>query len=149
LITRGLLLDRARLGSLVAFNLGRYEALLKDYGWAQVPMWRVVERKAEGSEWDAPGTVLFLERGVRIAADRPIEAHGVELTLSGDDDYVIRYLLAGHEVGRHHVTPDIGRDGTLKLYLLKLPAGVQRLDALEISGRRGDFRYSLGHLRVI
>ena len=149
LITRGPLLNRARLGSLVALNLGRYEPLLKDYGWAQVPVWRVAERKAEGSEWDAPGTVPFLERGVRIVADRAIEAHGLELTLSGDDDYTIKYLLAGAEVGRQQVTPDIGRDGTLKLYLLKLPAGVERLDTVEITGRRGDFRYSLGHLRVI
>lgn len=58
-------------------------------------------------------------------------------------------LLAAAEVGRQQVTPDIGRDGTLKLYLLKLPAGVERLDTLEITARRGDFRYSLGHLRVI
>jgi hypothetical protein len=36
-----------------------------------------------------------------------------------------------------------------KLYLLKLPAGIERLDTVEIIGRRGDFRYSLGHLRVI
>ena len=27
--------------------------------------------------------------------------------------------------------------------------GVERLDTLEITARRGDFRYSLGHLRVI
>jgi hypothetical protein len=36
-----------------------------------------------------------------------------------------------------------------KLYLLKLPAGIERLDTVEIIGRRGDFRYSLGHPRVI
>ncbi len=58
MITRGPLLNRARLGSLVALNLGRYEPLLKDYGWAQVPVWRVAERKAEGSEWDAPAPYL-------------------------------------------------------------------------------------------
>jgi arabinofuranosyltransferase len=149
LITRGPLLNRARLDSLVALNLGRYERLLKDYGWAEVPIGRVAERKAEGSEWDAPGTVPFLERGIRIVAASAIEAQGLELTLSGDDDYTIKYLLAGAEVGRQQVTPDIGRDGTLRLYLLKLPAGIERLDTVEIIGRRGDFRYSLGHLRVI
>jgi hypothetical protein len=47
------------------------------------------------------------------------------------------------------VTPDVGRDGSLKLSLLRLPASVVRLDAVEITGRRGDFRYSLGHLRII
>ena len=149
IITRGPLVDGERLRTLVALNLGRYEPLLKDYGWARVPLANIGERKAEGSEWDAPGTVAFPERGVRIEADRPIEAHGVELTLSGDDHYTIAYLLGNREVGRQQVTPEAGRDGTLKLYLLKLPAAVDRLDTLEIVGRRGDFRYSLGHLRVI
>jgi arabinofuranosyltransferase len=149
LITRGPVLDRARLRALVDMNLGRYDRLLKDYGWVLVPTGHVVGRRAEGAEWDSPGTVPFLERGVRVVADRPIEAHGVELTLSGDDDYTIAYLLAGHEVGRQQVTPDVGRDGTLKLYLLKLPPGVVRLDEVKITGRRGDFRYSLGHLRII
>ena len=69
------------------------------------------------------------------------------ITFRTVDNFLLRVSVTPQNALQ--VTPDIGRDGTLKLYPLKLPAGVERLDTLEITARRGDFRYSLGHLRVI
>jgi arabinofuranosyltransferase len=149
LVTRGPLFSRERLGAVIAVNLGRYDHLLDDYAVATATLSEVAERRPDGTPWDAPGTRMMPERGLRITMNAPQRARFLDVSLSGNDHYTIRYLRGGLELALSHVEPDPLHDGSLAHRLLRAPRRLDAFDTLVILGRRGDYRYSLGHLRLL
>ncbi len=154
LVTRGPLWARKRLETLVALNLGRYDAWLdayRDPPWRRVPLSRV-DRPAppDRTRWDARGTLLMSRNGLTIVLDGLSHAPRLEVSLDRNDDYRLVFLRGEEPVGTALVEKlEVTRRG-LATRSVAIPdkARKQGFDAVRIFPVDGDFAWSLGHLHL-
>ena len=167
LIVSGSIWTRARLAAIWRMNTGGYEALLDRYGQMDVPLSAVALRLPEGLQWDAPGTIhwdevvrppdphnrpapeILYERGIRIDFDTPRKPRAIDLSVSGNDNYIVTLFRGDTATARLMTAADPVSDGALSWRALRVPRLSAPVDHLVILARAGDFRYSLGHVRII
>jgi len=105
--------------------------------------------KAEGTPWDAPGTVKIpsTNGGLVVRLGHRSTAKTIQLSLDNNDRYRIEFLDGTVEVGHFLVGPTPDRGG-LTVYEREVPetAVASGFDAVRIVPMEGDGAYSIGHL---
>ncbi|MGB0679265.1 MAG: hypothetical protein ACPGUV_06345 [Polyangiales bacterium] len=153
-VIRGPIFDAQRVLLALKLNLG----LLPPYKSAlpyrypdrvKVPLRQLDHNFVPGSRWDAQVNVPFGESGLWAYSDRPEHVTHLELSLDGQDAYVVIFRYRGQERARTALS-SYRRDG-MTLYRTEVPKAARRLgfDALHILPREGDGHYALGHLRLL
>jgi arabinofuranosyltransferase len=148
-VTRAPLWSLRRWRSIVAFNLGRLDPLVADVGYVHVAARQIDRAGEDGAPWDGPGTVLLPEGLLDVSFDGPTSGRVLDVSVSGNDFYAVEFLRGGAVVGRHQLEPTPGAPGSLIHSVFAVPAAASPFDGLRVIGRRGDYRYSVGHLRVL
>lgn len=148
IITEGPLWSGRRLRTILLMNLGRYEPLVASYGLIRKTLDDLASPRAEGTPWDAPGNLQLTLRGASIAVDGVRSGGRVELSVSGNDLYRVRFLHDSRQVAERVIRQPLVVDGGLRLHTLAAPEGVQ-WNAIIVLPAGGDSRYSLGHMRYL
>jgi arabinofuranosyltransferase len=155
LLTRGEhLWAAARLRTIVALNLGRFDHLLDRtfyrYDGAVMPLEKLAIARPDGTPDDAPGTYPVKEYVAVVCGERRGESH-VNVSLSSDGRYVLEFL----EGNRERSTLDLGpipeyrRHPGLVTYDAEIPprAAQKGFDTIVVMPAAGDHKV-LGHLTL-
>jgi arabinofuranosyltransferase len=146
IITEEPVWSRRRFRTILDMNLGRYDHLIRDYELVRATLDAVSERKPDGSDWNMAGAIILSPRGVEVPTPR---RHGrIEIGVSGDDRYTVRFLRQGEVVGEATTYPRSPASGHMETRVVDAPDD-EEFDALRVVPSGGDGRYSLGHLRWI
>jgi len=115
----------------------------------EVPVAKLATPLAEGTPWDAPGTVRIPpgSGGLVVRLEHRSTAKRIQLSLDNNDRYRIEFLDGATRVGQFEVGPTADRTG-LTVYERDVPgtAVTRGFDALRIVPEDGDGAYSVGHL---
>jgi arabinofuranosyltransferase len=156
LVTRGPLLDPARLSAIWSLNTGRYAHLVDAELYRFPPPIRVDLRevaapKAEGTLWNQAGNFRFRAAGVEVELEKPTRARRLEVSLDGNDDYELLFIDGTVRVARLPVPARPAPEGGLAVHVIEVPepAVNEGYDAVLIRPLRGDNAYVLGHLRLL
>jgi hypothetical protein len=106
--------------------------------------------KPAGLAWDAPGNAVLGRAGGRIALPESTRAPAIEVSLDGNDTYLIVFAHGDTALDEQRVGPRGGPDG-LAIYRLAVPAAAAAsgYTHIQVTPLGGDARYSLGHLRLL
>jgi hypothetical protein len=137
-----------RLRTIVRMNLGGYDSFLSDYGIVRTTLSAMSTADGDGSPWNSPGNLVMTLRGAVVTADKEHEGGRLELSVSGNDRYLVRFLNKDRPAAELMIAQPLIDDGSLRTHVLNVPAGV-RWDALSILPSEGDAFYSLGHIRLL
>jgi hypothetical protein len=148
IITEEPIWSRRRFRTIVAMNLGRYQSNVESYGLVRRTFAEVAQEPAPGIPWDAPGNLILRSRGAVITADGVHDGGRVELSVSNNDKYRVRFVRDAQEVAEEIIEPGPGDPSGLQVHTLAIPPGV-RWNAVTVVPIDGDSRYSLGHLRLL
>ncbi|HEY6214873.1 MAG TPA: hypothetical protein VIW45_21420 [Vicinamibacterales bacterium] len=136
-----------RFKTIVALNLGRYDALLADYGRVHVRLADVSSPKGDGTPWNAGGVVRMNRRGVDIALPAPTSGDTIEASISGNDTYTFVFMRDGRTVAGKTIAQPVTPDGSLLTHTIAAPSDA--FDTIRVLPSGGDSQFSLGHLRLI
>jgi hypothetical protein len=154
LIVSGPLFSRARLATVWKWNTGAYDALVENtsYGPQRVTLSDVAAAIPEGSAPDRSHARQVRESGIDVAINHPVNEGRVEISVDGNDDYLITFRRRDrdlcHELVRARWPHTDGRRG-LAVYVVQPPACAAGFDTLRIHGEHGFGAYFLGHVRLI
>ena len=146
IITEEPIWSRRRFRTIVDMNFGRYDHLIRDYELVRVTLDAVSIPKPDGSDWNMSGVTVMSLRGVEVRTPR--RNGRVEIGVSGDDRYAVRFLQHGEVVTEAMTYPRSPASGHLETRVVDAPAG-EEFDTIRVVPSGGDGRYSLGHLRWI
>jgi arabinofuranosyltransferase len=144
IITEEPVWSRRRFSTILQMNLGRYDHLIRDYELVRATLDALSERKPDGSDWNMSGVTILSPRGVEVATPR--RNGRVEIGVSGDDRYAVRFLRRGEVVSEVVTYPRSPASGHLETRVADAPRD-EEFDAIRVVPSGGDGRYSLGHLR--
>jgi arabinofuranosyltransferase len=119
LITRGPLLDPARLGAIVELNLGRYEALIDREAYRYPGRLAVTHTRLE-AEGQAPLQVRDAG-GVLVDLEAQRTAPQIEMVLSRGFDYRLVYLRDGRALAEQRVAANALAPEPLALFRISVP----------------------------
>lgn len=154
-VTRGGLLDRARLKEIWNINTGKYDHWLDEYclrNYAIDYAHEVSSAREEGSDWNAPGNYRLNRHGLGIRFDSG--QHGILLgftaSLNGGETYTFAYFAQGKEICRDTAAIPKSPTGGMVIYHGTFPAQAlqQQFDMLRILPANKPHKHSFGHLRV-
>jgi arabinofuranosyltransferase len=148
LITRGPVWSWARWRAIVRFNTGAMDHLIADIGLARVPAQAIAQPRVRGTLWDDPGNTRIPDGGVAVELGATTAGRWLELGLSANDTYHVELRHAGVPQRRFRLDPLPGAPRDIETRHLAIPPETP-FDEVRIMGRRGDYRYSLGHVRVL
>jgi arabinofuranosyltransferase len=147
IITEAPVWSLGRFSTIVAMNAGRYDHLIANYGRRFVALADVSTVKADGSEWDAAGSVVMTLRGVDVVLPRAAAGGRVELSVSGNDVYRVDFLRGARRIGGAIIAQPYTPDGSLLTHSIAAPS--DWFDVIRILPSGGDSQFSLGHLRLV
>ena len=144
---------------------GRWRAILDLGLWAgpagegqrRVPLEDVLKAPESGAAWDADGVASWTGFSVAdhryaprgIVFDLPSRtARRLEISLSGNDEYLVNLYLQSSRVRRLRVSSSRAGHGALVPNSLGLGGNGVRFNRIEVIGRRGDFRYAIGRVQL-
>src|SRR5262249_32473629 len=139
LIVGGRLFSRARLLAVWRLNTGGYDALIDgtSYGVQRVTLDAISTPVAEGSHPDRVHARQIREGGIDVALGRPIGGGRIEVSLDGNDDYLIVFERRDrgvcHQLVRARWPHTDGPLG-LALHVLQPPACAAGFDAVRVYG---------------
>lgn len=148
IITEEPLWSRRRLRTILWMNLGRYDPLVSSYGLVSRSLDDLAVPRGEGTPWNASGNLVLTSQGASIAVDGVHTGGRIELSVSGNDAYRLRFLRDGRRVAERLIRQPLGDDGSLRVHTLVVPQGVQ-WNGILLVPVEGDSRYSIGHLRLL
>lgn len=156
LVIRGPLWSLARFRAIWRLNTGRLDHLIdRDrYRFPHVvrkTLADLAQPKEDGTPYDAPGNVIIPYEGGVVVIDvgRVSHASSVKVSFDGNDDYELAYFRGGEFVGFQIVRAP--RRPGLASQELAVPHAVRHegFDVIKVIARKGDRRYSIGHLRLV
>jgi arabinofuranosyltransferase len=147
-VTRGPIWTWERWKTIWGFQRGAYDDLLSEVGLTRRPAASLAQVRPTGTPYDDPANVQLGERGLSVRFDSPTHGRGLDLSLSANDPYTIELRLNGRRSHRLRVAPQPGASRELRQLVVPIPREVV-FDEIRIDGRRGDFRYAVGHVRVM
>lgn len=144
-----------RFRTIVAMNLGKYDHLIDyayfRYGGPARTLAEVAEVKADGTPWDAPGTVRMSSAPAIIRVDDKPGRKVLEVTLDSNDTYRIVFLKRFRKIAHVDVgpVPQHRRQPGLASYVVNIPPGAvdAGFDTIFVTTLVGDDNaYAVGHL---
>lgn len=154
-VTRGGLLDRARLKEIWNINTGKYDHWLDEYclrNYAIDYAHEVSSAREEGSDWNAPGNYRLNRYGLGIRFDSGQHGilRGFTASLNGGETYAFAYFAQGKEICRDTAAIPPAPTGGMVIYHGTFPAQAlqQQFDMLRILPANKPHKHSFGHLRV-
>ena len=154
-VTRGGLLDRARLKEIWNINTGKYDHWLDEYclrNYAIDYAHEVSSAREEGSDWNAPGNYRLNRYGLGIRFDSGQHGilRGFTASLNGGETYAFAYFAQGNEICRETAAIPPAPTGGMVIYHGTFPAQAlqQQFDMLRILPANKPHKHSFGHLRV-
>jgi arabinofuranosyltransferase len=150
-VTRGPIWRLHRFREIWRFNTGGNGSLIAQstYGLRRIPAAELTNPKAEGASSTAPDAIRIREAGVAVEFGRAI--HGpIEISLDGNDDYRLVFLLKRHEVARELIRARWpNTDGSLGLAVYRLgPTTLGGFDEIRVHAYRGFGVFTMGHVVV-
>ena len=149
LVTRDPIWTLRRWRAIIALNLGQFEPLIADFREVRLTAPALDRAAGDGAPWDSAGAVVFPEGRLAVSYAGPTRGHMLELSVSGNDRYSVEFVGSGVVTGRGEIRPVPGAAGTLRTSLVPIPSSATPFDLIRVIGRRGDYRYSVGHLRIV
>jgi arabinofuranosyltransferase len=149
IVTRDPLWSVRRWREILALNLGRHEPLVADVGHVRVTAPELDRPVDDGAPWDSAGAVVFAQGLLDVTFGGPTNGDALDLTVSGNDWYSVEFIRAGVVAGRQDIRPVPGASGSLTRSRVPIPRSATPFDAIRVIGRRGDYRYSVGRLKVL
>ena len=115
-----------------------------------VTLARVMKRQRPGAPWDAPGSVIF-DVGVQVTLPIFSRAGAVEVSLGGNDRYLLSFLRGEKVLGAVTVGPASAMSKSLRVVTVNAPgeALARGYGAVKVIALEGDGFFSLGHLRLV
>lgn len=155
LITQGNLFDRNRLIAIWEMNTGKYDYLI-DFDAYRYPemeftdLSTISEPKSNGTRWNHPGNLSFVDSGVEINLEALTHAGWIEISLDSDDDYEIVYFNQRGKLAAKKIPATYSYEG-LVIHRIQVPmkAAEEGYDRVRIFPLQGDSEYSLGHLILL
>jgi arabinofuranosyltransferase len=143
-----------RLKTIIELNMGRYDHFI-DYdryrypGRQEVAFDQLTEAVAEADPWNARGMRGFGDSGVLVRIPFVTHSSALELSLDGNDDYVVEWRRGAAVVGSI-LSPSLHLTGAHSRKL-KVPATADKsgFDRVFIRPDNGDRAYSVGFFRLI
>lgn len=156
-ITRGPLLDPARLTAILRLNLGllakpdpdlyRLPGLAPNISTPSVPIKQLQDRTVEGGPSDAPGNTLF-DVSLEILLDHPVPVAQIDMSAEWND----RLRIEGLVRGKYHEIDSVGQltdeNLTMVRHVLKVDPGFPPIERFRIVVVFGDLKCSIGHFRI-
>ncbi|MBN2440946.1 MAG: hypothetical protein JXJ04_06360 [Spirochaetales bacterium] len=144
------LMRPGRFKEICNLNTGKYDHLLSEYKNEEirVTLAMLKEPKEKGSSWDADGTYLFPEKGIRINLGRKYNAQQLEMSLAYNSEYKMSYYKAWFFLKEQTVYLPPGLPGKLALVTIKVPPEITKrgFTRIRIVPVNGNGNYSIGHL---
>ena len=141
-----------RLQTIVRFNLGLYDYLLKGEiipNEIRVDYKNINKPVPPGTYWNAEGNFVLKKDGIRIDQIDAVGMTRLEMSSDNNDDYGIDFIngdrIVAQQLVRYREAEGIKWD-TVGIPEEALKEG---FDALHITPLRGDGLYSIGHVRFI
>ena len=154
-VTRGGLLDWARLKEIWNINTGKYDHWLDEYclrNYAIDYAHEISSAREEGSDWNAPGNYRLNRHGLGIRFDSGQHGilRGFTASLNGGETYAFAYFAQGKEICRDTAAIPPAPTGGMVIYHGAFPAQAiqQQFDMLRILPANKPHKHSIGHLRV-
>jgi arabinofuranosyltransferase len=131
LVTRGPIWSVARFRAIARLNLGRDEALLRDYGAT------IADAQQAGGAWrfEADDGQELWERGLRLRLAPACNARRLEVVASGPAIYTVRYYESGHLLGTQAL--EVSDNNWQPVYAKVILAGGTRFDRVDLTLNRG------------
>jgi arabinofuranosyltransferase len=151
IIAQGPVWTFERLKTIARMNLGMYDHLLEEYDPRPakvVPMSDLSKRKSVGSLWNGAGNAKIEVTGVRVTIDSVVHVPEIELSLDNNDIYEITIERDREKLATIELPPGHVKGGGMRIDTLRIPDEVAEsgYNQLLIEGRKGDKRYSVGHV---
>jgi arabinofuranosyltransferase len=147
-VTRGPIWTWERWKTIWGFQRGAYDDLLADVGLTRRTAASLSQVRPTNTPYDDPANVQLGERGLSVSFEPAAHGRGLDVSLSANDPYRIELRRNGVRQHRLRVAPEPGASRELRQLVLPIPADVV-FDEVRIDGRRGDYRYAVGHVRVM
>lgn len=152
-VTRGSLVSLDRARAIWDLNLGHFDRLLEgsSYGIRRLSEGDVRDPKGEGAGPGTPGVLRIGEGGVEVRLDRAYSSGRLEISLDGNDDYLLVYIRDGDPVAHQYVRarwPDTDGALGLAVHVIDPPPKARGFVGVRIYGRRGFGPAYFGHLRL-
>lgn len=114
-----------------------------------IPANMILTEKLSGTSWDAPGNIVFDQRGLTIEFDEYQKKPIFEVSLDANDTYQFLFLDGQNIIGRIELQPPFS--GGLAVHRSLVPIQDQTLGFNRIVVRPiiGDSLYSIGHFRLL
>ena len=152
-VVSGDLWSWSRFVAIVALNLGQYDHLI-DYERYRYPYRLELKFEeldgfvAEGAGWNSRGMRVMNATGVLVHLSSPSHIAQLQLSLDGNDDYVIEFRRGGETLGSA-VSPSLRQVGAhTRTVDIDERAVKQGWDRIFIRPSNGDNGYSVGYLRL-
>jgi arabinofuranosyltransferase len=148
LLTRAPVTEPGRFTEILSFlntstNTELAERLRPVYPWPEVS-----RRIEDGAAWNDPRAIIMTyEGGLSVKFPDGTRGSKLEVSVSGNDRYRFEFYDGTSLVGSFVIAPVASGSGDMNTTVHGLPR--QAFDRVVVVGRRGDFRYSLGHMRVL
>lgn len=154
LITRGPLLSKERLETIVRMNLGQYDHLIRaDAYWhgpvKEVDAAQLAEPMEEGTWWQYwRATIVHPEEGTVVNFQDVVQADSLTVAADFNDRYRLQFLLQGEDVGVAFIDPTTRIESGMQTVRLALPEQTRKLgfDQVRVTAEGEDQMYSIGHL---
>jgi hypothetical protein len=144
LIVSGPLWSWERIKAIYAMNTGQYDPWVRNYR----PDWRLSDfdkRTPEGGQWNAAGNVVLGGEGIAIDLEGVRHHTAVDISLDGNDTYLVEFRLKDGEPLRMRVPP-AGENMRNRHLDLNPDDAKVGYDRLRISPIAGDGNFSIGHV---
>jgi arabinofuranosyltransferase len=148
IVTRGSIWTWERWKTIWGFQRGSYDHLLADVGLTRRTAASLSQVRPTQTPYDDPANAQLGERGLSVSFEPAAQGRGLDVSLSANDPYTIELRRHGVRQHRLRVAPEAGASRELRQLVLPIPADIV-FDEIRIDGRRGDFRYAVGHVRVV
>jgi arabinofuranosyltransferase len=144
-VTRGPLWSWTRVGAIARLNATRVDLVSAVRPTVDA---RTLPRLYPGPvPWDSPEAQVMGAAGLEIRFDRATAGRQLYVSVSGNDRYRLELYDGDRRIETLTIRPNPIDPPDLTIRRLTLPR--KQFDRILVRGRRGDFRYSLGHLAVV
>jgi arabinofuranosyltransferase len=148
LIVEGPVWSRQRFRTILRMNLGAYDHFLASYGLVHAFLEQTAEPKPDGTPWDDEKNWDMSLKGLVIRADTPQRGGRIEVSVSRNDSYRLRFRFRESDIAEQVVRQPLMADGSLILHVIDVPHDVQ-WDSIWVVPSGGDGHFAVGHLRVV